>query len=188
MVQARQLHCAAHFDEPLGALLLFADLQRVLIADRCFALQTVLARERIVKADGKRQLFILDFNKARGLLRRLLVAGRNHADLVAHKAHIIVERALFVRQQRLVEARTVAVILAVSGVHAMENAVNARQCERLFHMDRLDIAVRDLAVEHAEIRHIGQRNVAGVFGIPRGLALGVVDRTRCSNVIQMDAS
>ena len=97
VMQARQLHRAAHLNETFGALLLFADLQRVFVSDGCFALQAVLARERIIKADGKRKLFILDFDKTRGSLRCFLVAGRDHADLVAHKAHVIVERTLFVR-------------------------------------------------------------------------------------------
>ena len=97
VMQARQLHRAAHLNEPFGALLLFANLQRVFVADGCFAVQTILTRERIVEADGKRKLFILYFDKTRGSLRCFLVAGRDHADLVAHKAHVIVERTLFVR-------------------------------------------------------------------------------------------
>ena len=97
MVQARQLHRAAHLNEPLGAALLLADIQLIFVADGCFAVQTILTRERIVEADGKRELFILYFDKACGLFRRLLVAGRDRADLVAHKAHVIVERTLFVR-------------------------------------------------------------------------------------------
>ena len=97
VVQARQLHRAAHLNEPLGVALLLADIQLIFVADGCFAVQTILARERIIKADGKRKLFILDFDKTRGLFRRLLVAGRNRADLVADKAHVIVERTLFVR-------------------------------------------------------------------------------------------
>ena len=95
--QARQLHRAAHLNEPFGALLLFADLQRVFVSDGCFALQAVLARERIIKADGKRKLFILYFDKTRGSLRCFLVAGRDRADLVAHKAHILIECAFLVR-------------------------------------------------------------------------------------------
>ena len=97
VMQARQLHRAAHLNEPFGALLLFADLQRVFVSDGCFALQAVLARERIIKADGKRKLFILDFDKTRGSLRCFLVAGRDHADLVADKAHILIECAFLVR-------------------------------------------------------------------------------------------
>ena len=97
VMQARQLHRAAHLNEPFGALLLFADLQRVFVSDGCFALQAVLARERIIKADGKRKLFILYFDKTRGSLRCFLVAGRDRADLVAHKAHILIECAFLVR-------------------------------------------------------------------------------------------
>ena len=97
VMQARQLHRAAHLNEPFGVALLLADIQLIFVADGCFAVQTILARERIIKADGKRKLFILDFDKTRGSLRCFLVAGRDHADLVAHKAHVIVERTLFVR-------------------------------------------------------------------------------------------
>lgn len=97
VMQARQLHRAAHLNEPFGALLLFADLQRVFVSDGCFAVQTILTRERIVEADGKRELFILYFDKARGLFRRFLVAGRDRADLVADKAHILIECAFLVR-------------------------------------------------------------------------------------------
>ena len=97
VVQARQLHRAAHLNEPLGAALLLADIQLIFVADGCFAVQTILTRERIVEADGKRELFILYFDKARGLFRRLLVAGRDRADLVAHKAHILIECAFLVR-------------------------------------------------------------------------------------------
>ena len=97
VVQARQLHRAAHLNEPFGAALLLADIQLIFVADGCFAVQTILTLERIVKAYRKRQLFIFYFNKARGLFRRLLIAGCNCADLIAHKAHVIVERTLFVR-------------------------------------------------------------------------------------------
>ena len=187
VMQARQLHRAAHLNEPFGALLLFADLQRVFVSDGCFALQTVLARERIIKADGKRELFILYFDKTRGSLRCFLVAGRNCADLIADKTHVVVEDPFFICHIH-VKVCSVMAVFPVGGVQAVINAVNARKRQRLFRVDCLDIAMRDLAVEHAEIRHIGQREIAGVFGIPRGLALGVVDRTRCSNVIQMDAS
>ena len=97
VVQARQLHRAAHLNEPFGAALLLADIQLIFVADGCFAVQTILTRERIVEADGKRELFILYFDKTRGSLRCFLVAGRDHADLVAHKAHILIECAFLVR-------------------------------------------------------------------------------------------
>ena len=97
VVQARQLHRAAHLNEPFGAALLLADIQLIFVADGCFAVQTILTRERIIKADGKRKLFILDFDKARGSLRCFLVAGRDRADLVADKAHILIECAFLVR-------------------------------------------------------------------------------------------
>ena len=97
VMQARQLHRAAHLNEPLGVALLLADIQLIFVADGCFAVQTILTRERIVEADGKRELFILYFDKACGLFRRLLVAGRDRADLVADKAHILIECAFLVR-------------------------------------------------------------------------------------------
>ena len=187
VVQARQLHRAAHLNEPFGAALLLADIQLIFVADGCFAVQTILTRERIVEADGKRKLFILDFDKTRGSLRRLLIAGCNCADLIADKTHVVVEDPFFICHIH-VKVCSVMAVFPVGGVQAVINAINPRKRQRLFRVDCLDIAVRDLAVEHAEIRHIGQREIAGVFGIPRGLALGVVDRTRCSNVIQMDAS
>ena len=155
VMQARQLHRAAHLNEPLGVALLLADIQLIFVADGCFAVQTILARERIIKADGKRELFILYFDKTRGSLRCFLVAGCNCADLIADKTHVVVEDPFFICHIH-VKVCSVMAVFPVGGVQAVINSVNARKRQRLFRVDRLDIAVRDLAVEHAEIRHIGQ--------------------------------
>ena len=50
MVQARNLHAAAHLNQAIGAFGLLSYLELIFIFDRRFAWQAVFPLERIVKA------------------------------------------------------------------------------------------------------------------------------------------